>query len=48
MKFENMSSQKSGSIVIDFPMINIQTIRYVRESREEANLIVGRSNTTKS
>ena len=47
MKFENVSSQKSGrSIVIDFQMINIHTDLYVRQSREEANLIIGRGNTT--
>jgi hypothetical protein len=42
MKFENVSSQKSGrSIVIDFRMINIHTGLYVRQSREEANRIIG-------
>ena len=47
MKFENVSSQKSGrSIVIDFQMINIHTGLYVRQPREEANLIIGRGNTT--
>ena len=47
MKFENVSSQKSGrSIVIDFQMINIHTGLYVKPSREEANLIIGRGNTT--
>jgi hypothetical protein len=47
MKFENVSSPKSGrSIVIDFQMINIHTGLYVRQSREEANLVIGRGNTT--
>jgi hypothetical protein len=46
MKFENVSSQKSGSIVIDFQMINIHTGLYVRRPREEANLIIGLGNTT--
>jgi hypothetical protein len=42
MKFGNVSSQKSGrSIVIDFQMINIHTGLYVRQSQEEASLIIG-------
>ncbi len=47
MKFENVSSQKSRrSIVNDFQMMNIHTGPYIRQSREEANLIIGRGNTT--
>jgi hypothetical protein len=47
MKFENVSRQKSGrSTVSDFQMINVHTGRYVRQSREEANLIIGRGNIT--
>jgi hypothetical protein len=47
MKFENVSSQKSGrSLVIDFWMISIHTGLYVMQSREEASLIIGRGNTT--
>ena len=35
MKFENVSSQKSGSsIVIDFQMINIHTGLYVGSTQE--------------
>ena len=46
MKFENGCSQESGrSIEIDFQMINILTGRYVRQSREEASLIIGRGNS---
>jgi hypothetical protein len=47
MEFENVSSQGSGrSIVIDFQTMNIHTGLYVRKPREEANLIIGRGNTT--
>ena len=47
MKFENVSSQKSGrSIVIHFQLMNIHTDPYVRKSREEADLIIGLGNTT--
>jgi hypothetical protein len=46
MKFENVGTRKSGrSIVIDFQVMNVHTGWYVRQSREEANLIIGRGNT---
>jgi hypothetical protein len=39
--------RKSGrSIVIGFQMINIHTGLYVRQSRENASLIIGWGNTT--
>jgi hypothetical protein len=47
MKFENVSSQKSRlPIVIGCQLVNIHTGPYVQWSREEANLIIGRGNTT--
>jgi hypothetical protein len=47
MNFKNVSSQESGrSIVIDLQTMNIHTGLYVRKPREEANLIIGRGNTT--
>jgi hypothetical protein len=47
MRFENVSSQKSGrSIVIDFQTMSIHTGPYVKQSRKEANLKTGRGNTT--
>jgi len=43
MKLANVSRQKSDhSIVIDFQMLNIHSRPYVRQSLEEANLIIGR------
>jgi hypothetical protein len=38
MEIEKVSNQKSGrSIVIEFWMINIHTLWYVMQSREEAS-----------
>ena len=49
MEFENVSSQESGrSIVIDFQTMNIHIGLYVRNPREEADLIIGRGNTNES
>jgi hypothetical protein len=47
MKFENVSRQNSSRlIVVDFQMNNVHTGRYVRQSREKANLVIGRGSTT--